>query len=202
MITFWLKRILKYTLLLLLIILIAIIGWVSYYYVKEIRPYKPIIENILTNADPENRHPPKNLVAMVDARFYCPHKRNILGHAGNCGATKEQLISKDLVGRSGSMRTLHRHFHEIGLSWMIYNSYSAKDRHALYAELTYTGYGKSGFNNFAKQHFGKPLSELTLEESATLVGVLKGPSYYFRQPEKLEERKSYVLKRYRTLNEN
>lgn len=198
MIILWLKRILKYTFLLLLIILLAIVSWVGYYYFKEIRPYKPIIENILANADPENRHPPKNVVAMVESEFYCSANRvtDLLLGEGKCGASKEQLIAQNILGRRNAMRTFHRHLHEMGLAWMISKSYSTKDKHALFSELTYTGYGKYGFNSFATQHFGKPLSELTIDESATLVSVLKAPSYYLQQPEKSAKRKNLVLERY------
>ncbi|HXS26550.1 MAG TPA: penicillin-binding protein 1B [Steroidobacteraceae bacterium] len=52
-----------------------------------------------------------------------------------------------------------------------------------------------GFGLAAEFYFGKPLSELDLEEIATLVAIVRGPSYYDprRHPERVLKRRNLVL---------
>lgn len=49
----------------------------------------------------------------------------------------------------------------------------------------------------ARYYFGKPLAELDLAESALLVGVIRGPSYYspWRHPDRARARRDHVLRR-------
>ncbi len=52
-----------------------------------------------------------------------------------------------------------------------------------------------GFGMAAQFYFGVPLSELTIEQSALLVALVKGPAYYDprRRPERALERRNLVL---------
>lgn len=52
-----------------------------------------------------------------------------------------------------------------------------------------------GFGLASQYLFNKPISSLTLAESALLVGMMKGPSYYnpLRQPERARARRNLVL---------
>ncbi|HYM35331.1 MAG TPA: transglycosylase domain-containing protein, partial [Steroidobacteraceae bacterium] len=52
-----------------------------------------------------------------------------------------------------------------------------------------------GFGLASQFYFGKPLDELELHETATLVAVVRGPSYYDprRHPERVLERRNLVL---------
>ena len=56
-------------------------------------------------------------------------------------------------------------------------------------------FGIRGFGEAARAYFGKDLHSLTLEQTATLAAMLKGPSIYnpFRHPEAVTERRNLVL---------
>lgn len=56
-------------------------------------------------------------------------------------------------------------------------------------------YNAVGIKSAAWVYFGKKPSELSIEEAATLVGMVKNPSYYnpVRQPERTRERRNTVL---------
>src|SRR5262245_12607796 len=53
-----------------------------------------------------------------------------------------------------------------------------------------------GFGLASQFYFGKPLAELQLHEIATLVAIVRGPSYYDprRHPERVKARRDLVLK--------
>jgi len=59
-----------------------------------------------------------------------------------------------------------------------------------------------GVEAAARSYFGKRAEELSLAESAMLIGMLRGPSYYRpdRNPEKILERRNAILERFRGRN--
>ena len=48
----------------------------------------------------------------------------------------------------------------------------------MYLNNVYLGHGVWGVEDGSQKYFGKPASDLTVAEAATLVGMLKGPSAY------------------------
>jgi len=58
------------------------------------------------------------------------------------------------------------------------------------------GIGVHGFGLASFFYFDRPLSELNVPEIATLVGIIKGPSYFNprRYPERVQERRNLVLR--------
>lgn len=192
----WLKRILKYTLVFLLTVVIALTSWLSYYYVTVIRPYKPIIEDILVNADPENRNPPANIVAMIDAHFWCKRGKGSVSiiHPDYCNSRlKKSARLTRMMPKLVEKRGLDRHLLDAMMTLTLMESLSEQDKNALYSELSYASYDKRGLNHFSQEYFGKPLSKLSVEESATVIAMLRAPSLYRRKPERLKESAQYLL---------
>lgn len=64
-----------------------------------------------------------------------------------------------------------------------------------YMNTVYFGHGMYGVEAASKFYFGKPAKELTLEESAVIVAIAKGPSIYspIESPENSQKRKALVL---------
>ena len=64
-----------------------------------------------------------------------------------------------------------------------------------YLNTVYFGHGMYGVEAASKFYFGKPAKDLTLEESAVIIAIAKGPSVYspIENPEKSRERKLLVL---------
>lgn len=64
-----------------------------------------------------------------------------------------------------------------------------------YMNTVYFGHGMYGVEAASKFYFGKPAKDLTLEESAVIVAIAKGPSIYspIENPEKSRERQLLVL---------
>ena len=64
-----------------------------------------------------------------------------------------------------------------------------------YMNTVYFGHGMYGVEAASKFYFGKPAKDLTLEESAIIIAIAKGPSIYspIENPEKSRERQLLVL---------
>jgi penicillin-binding protein 1A len=74
-------------------------------------------------------------------------------------------------------------------------SYTKKEILLMYLNTVDFGSNAYGVKVAAKTFFNKEPEQLTLEESATLIGVLKGPSFYspVSQPERSKSRRNTVL---------
>ena len=77
----------------------------------------------------------------------------------------------------------------------IERTYTKDEILEMYLNTVHFGHGTYGVESGAKQFFGKTASELTLDESALLVGLLPSPANYspIRYPEKALARRNTVL---------
>ena len=68
---------------------------------------------------------------------------------------------------------------------------------ALYCNLAFLGHGNYGMEAAARYYFGKPASELSLPQAATLAGMVQRPSAFspYRNPAGVTTRRNYVLGR-------
>jgi penicillin-binding protein 1A len=98
-------------------------------------------------------------------------------------------------------RTLTRKFNEMLLAFKIEANLNKDQILELYLNQIYLGQRAYGFAAAAQIYFGKPLSELTLAESAMLAGLPKAPSAYnpLANPRRAKLRQHYVLRRMREL---
>lgn len=96
-----------------------------------------------------------------------------------------------------SKRSMYRKLREVILADQIERLLTKKQILALYLNTIDFGRGTQGVALAAEAYFGKPLAELELHQIAVLAALPKGPSFYNpdTQPERLIERRNYVLAR-------
>lgn len=113
------------------------------------------------------------------------------------GSTITQQLAKQLFSPS-SGNILERAFQK-PIEWMIAvkleRFYSKDEIVKMYLNQFDFLYNAVGIKSAAQVYFGKDAKDLTIEEAAMLVGMVKNPSYYnpVRQPERTLQRRNTVL---------
>jgi len=117
----------------------------------------------------------------------------VLRRAAQGGSTVTQQLSRGVF--LSKEKKLIRKIREIFLSVQIENAFSKQEILQLYLNEIYLGEGAYGVKAAAKKYFNKDLPELTLGESAMLVGVIPLPSRYnpFASEETAKRRRALVL---------
>ncbi|HKU76427.1 MAG TPA: PBP1A family penicillin-binding protein [Pyrinomonadaceae bacterium] len=96
-------------------------------------------------------------------------------------------------------KTIRRKFNEALIAVALEQRLSKEDIFALYCNEIYLGQrdgvGIRGMAQAARIFFGKDLNELTVDEAATIAGMIQSPSRYApdRHPEAARERRNQVL---------
>lgn len=148
----------------------------------------------------------KALIATEDHRFYAHQgidiKRTLAavfhtaGGDAQGGSTITQQLARNLfpeeIGRS---RTLDRKLKEIITAVKIEKTYTKRQILETYLNTVPFLYNIIGIEMAARSYFDKPAAALDALESATLVGMLKGTSYYnpIINPERAQKRRNVVL---------
>ncbi len=113
------------------------------------------------------------------------------------GSTLTQQLVKNFY--LSSERTLSRKLKEALMALLLEFHYSKDEILEAYANEIYLGQAGSraihGFGLASEFYFNKPVSELTLAQSALLVAILRGPAYYDprRHPERAMDRRDQVI---------
>jgi penicillin-binding protein 1B len=113
------------------------------------------------------------------------------------GSTLTQQLVKSYF--LDSRRTLGRKITEAFMAMLLERHYDKDDILTAYVNEVFMGQDGTravhGFGLAAAFYFGKPLAELDTAEIATLVAIVRGPSYYnpWRHPERARERRDLVL---------
>ncbi|WEV61345.1 penicillin-binding protein PBP2A [Streptococcaceae bacterium ESL0729] len=124
------------------------------------------------------------VVATEDRSFYSNRGVNIprtllavatLGKFGGGSTITQQLAKNAYLTQK---QTVDRKAKEIFLAMEITKKYSKSDIMAMYLNNSYFGNGIWGIEDASHKYFGKSAAELTLDESATLAGILKWPEVY------------------------
>ena len=117
----------------------------------------------------------------------------VLGKAAQGGSTLTQQLSRGIF--LTNEKKIIRKIREIFLSVQIEHSFSKQEILQLYLNQIYLGEGAYGVKAAAKKYFDKDLSDLTLGESALLVGIIPLPSRYnpFSSPQLAKTRRALVL---------
>ncbi|MDP6532325.1 MAG: PBP1A family penicillin-binding protein [Candidatus Marinimicrobia bacterium] len=107
-----------------------------------------------------------------------------------------QQLARNLYDTIGFKKTITRKLKEIITAIQIERTYTKDEILEMYLNSVHFGHGTYGVQAAAKRYFGKEARELTLDESALLVGVLPAPARYtpVRYPEKSLRRRDTVLK--------
>ena len=171
----------------------------------------------------ENRTPieftdlPKHLVdALIsteDERFYShsgiDFKATVravvyLNKRGGASTISQQLARQLFVGvRSKNIfEALTQKVKEWVLAVRLEKQYTKEEIITMYLNIYDFGYNGDGIKSASSIFFGKQLNELSLEESAVLVGMLKNSSYYnpIRRPELVKSRRDVVFRQMRKNN--
>ena len=151
-------------------------------------------------------HVIKALIETEDHRFYEHHgvdlKRTAAGILRTLqgdpegGSTLTQQLARNLYPEEiGRKRTITRKLKELITALKIEYAYSKQEILLTYLNTMPFLYNAFGIEMGARTYFDKSASELNVLESATLVGMLKGTSYYnpVLRPERALERRNVVL---------
>lgn len=107
-------------------------------------------------------------------------------------------ISQQLIKNThlSSDKTIKRKLNEIRLTKQLERRYEKDEILEMYVNTIYFGHSSYGLQSAAEFYFDKRAENLTLEESALVVGLLSSPNNYspFRHPEKSLTRRNLVLK--------
>lgn len=112
------------------------------------------------------------------------------------GSTITQQLARNLFPDDiGRLRTLDRKLKEIITALNIERAYSKNQILETYLNTAPFLYNVVGIDMAARTYFDKPASQLDVLESATLIGMLKGTSYYnpIINPERAQKRRNVVL---------
>ena len=136
------------------------------------------------------RHNGLNYARMLKALL-----TNITARSFRQGAStiSQQLIKNThLTGD----KTIARKLREIKLTRQLEKTHTKDEILEMYLNTIYFGHNCYGIENAAEFYFGTTAPELTLEQSATLAGLLASPNNYspFKNPEKCLKKRNIVLK--------
>lgn len=165
-------------------------------------------DRVLVKLDQVPKHLVEALVATEDRKFYShvgidPRGlaralvSTLSGKGVQGGSTvTQQLVKNFFLTRE---RTLTRKFTEVIMALLLELHYGKDEILETYLNEIYLGQDRNraihGVGLAAQFYFGKPVSGLTLAESALLVAMIKGPSFYdpHRHAERARERRNLVL---------
>jgi penicillin-binding protein 1A len=148
------------------------------------------------------------LIATEDKKFYNhwgvdldriakAFVKNLVSLSVKEGAsTITQQLARNLYASIGMEQTLNRKIKEAITAVQIEKTYTKEEILILYLNQVYFGRGAYGVEAAARTFFDKNANELTLDESATLVAMLKNPSGAYdpnSNPEACIERRNLVL---------
>ena len=127
-------------------------------------------------------------ISAEDARFFEHEGVDVIRIAGAIVADikagsyvqEASTISQQLIKLSHltSEKTISRKAEEAALAYEMERQYSKEDILEMYLNYVYFGGGYYGIEAAAEGYFGVHASDLTLDQSAMLAGILKSPSGY------------------------
>ena len=156
----------------------------------------------------------QNIPEVVKQSILSAEDANFFGHAGidfwrllstivndilrwekKGASTLTMQLSK--LRFTSSEKSIERKIKDMLFAIEIEKNYSKEQILAFYCNQIYLGHGTYGIAAAADFYFGRALPDLTLNESATLAGLIQSPENYspLRHPERALNRRNYVLRR-------
>ena len=182
----------------------------SVFVVSSLRDTKVINKEILrenyisSEVVPDNEIPKylkEALVSIEDERFY-EHKgvdiisltrsllHNILSDTTQGGSTIEMQISKNLL--TSDDRTMKRKIKDIYYATQMDKFMTKDEILCTYLNNVYFGKSAYGVGKASKVYFGKNVQDLTLAQSAMLVGITNNPAKY-KEHREAKNRQEVIL---------
>lgn len=124
------------------------------------------------------------VIATEDRTFYENNGINLsrfllavatAGHFGGGSTITQQLAKNAYLSQD---QTIKRKAREFFLALELTKKYSKKEILTMYLNNSYFGNGIWGVEDASRKYFGTSAANLTLDEAATLAGMLKGPETY------------------------
>jgi 1A family penicillin-binding protein len=150
---------------------------------------------------------PQAFIAVEDQRFYQHDGVDLIGVAGalkdavrgdvrGASTITQQLVGNmhpDIIDRTD--KSPMRKLREQQAAREMEKHYSKQQILEAYLNFISFGHGWHGVEAAARHYFGKPASELSLAEAATLAALPKGPAIYdpIRYPDRARQRRDVVL---------
>ena len=122
---------------------------------------------------------------------------NIMTLSRSQGAsTITQQLARNMYNTIGFEKTYTRKLKELITSINIEQTYTKSEIMELYLNSVYFGHGTYGVQAASNHYFGKDVSDLNLNESAVLIGLLPAPARYspITHPERALVRRNLVLR--------
>ncbi|MEG0920547.1 MAG: transglycosylase domain-containing protein [Comamonas sp.] len=146
------------------------------------------------------------LIATEDHRFYqhggmdwrrtgSSVVHTLMGRPQGGSTITQQLARNMFPEEIGRSRSLNRKLKEAVTAYKIESAYTKDEILETYLNTVPFLYNAFGIEMAARTYFDKPASKLNVIEAATLVGMLKGTSYYnpVQNPERSQSRRNTVL---------
>jgi len=111
-------------------------------------------------------------------------------------STLTQQLARNLYKTIGFEDSVLRKIKEVITAVQIERTYTKDEILEMYLNTVHFGHGTYGVEAATKRFFGKESKDLTVDESALLVGLLPSPASYspVRHPEKARKRRNTVLR--------
>lgn len=152
------------------------------------------------------KHTQQCFIAIEDKLFY---SHNGLNYKRIIGAMINNLksfsfkegastISQQLIKNThlSNDKTIKRKINEIKLTKQLEKNFSKDEILEYYLNIIYFGDNCYGIENASEHYFSKPVSKLSLDESAILAGIIKSPNRYhpIKQQKACLSRRNLILK--------
>ena len=149
----------------------------------------PFVVNTLLAAEDSNfyTHEGVDFIAILSAVL-----DNLRGVTRGGSTITSQVAKQSFVGDEISIR---RKVAEAVVAAELERRYTKDQILEYYINSIYWGSGAYGIQSAAYEYFGKDVTDITLDEAATLVVIIRSPAYYNprKYPERVLERRNDVL---------
>ena len=147
------------------------------------------------------------LVAQEDSRFF---KHDGVDYIGLLRAVKENIVAREVTQGASTVtqqlarqtfklleRSYRRKILEAFIAQRIEKHFSKAEILELYLNRIFFGVNFYGVQAAARGYFGKDVKELSIEEAATIVGLIKSPNNIqpIKHPQRAMKERNYVLER-------
>ena len=110
-------------------------------------------------------------------------------------ATYQTHLARSIACTQPHGSMLKWHLQVLRLDNAINRKFGQEELLTIYLNRIYLGFDVYGIENGARRYFGKPAAQLTLNETAVLVGMIRAPRVYspIAHPDRAAQRRNSIL---------